>query len=827
MKNQMIGRLVSALSASALAVSGMGSLPLADVHAASLTGQDAKGIVSKMTIGWNLGNTLDSTADKLSSTSAPGKFAKAWGNPEPTAELFQTVKDGGFNTVRIPTTWYQHLEWDESSKMYLVNDTWMDYVKSTVDFAIDRDMFVILNVHHENWVNVDVFTDDTYKDAEKKLTDIWTQVAEEFKDYDQHLIFEGMNEPRQVNNPDVNQWGNGTEDGGYTSNYINKLNAAFVKTVRANKSAANQERLLMLPGYCASSDPKSIRAIEIPANAGNVALSVHAYAPYYFTMATDEKANHSFPGKSGWGEDYEGALTNMFNEFGKIQQEKNAPIILGEFSASDFDNTEDRCRWAESYLSKAKEQGIPCVLWDNNVVDRSDGEAHGYVYRATNTWYPKSKPVVETMMKVYGITPTLPDYKELEKPTFKWSDFDLTGAEEIFKSEKGTALKVWGNTPIEIENWKDFIGNGYDLVLLYDSESEPELVLQGDNKIWDRVQSSDESETPFKRIFTYDDIKAALENYGNTMDDMTTLYISATGKTMTAYGLYAVSKGNPIDPTQGPTEATKATEATEPTKATEPTTKPTEPTEPKATKEVTIKYEDLKDSKSGKTIPIDDPANLKEIIIDVTSDCSSESPDWYCGGGAICFNDLIDAETGEKTWGFKEFQWNKGDKKVVVKFDNKYRKPDPDKENANLPLTSSLTVKSGEMQHWWVSSSETDDGSDVSFTYNSITLVYNTDATDPTEATKPTQNDDLPQPTDATKPTESKTDITYGDLNGDKVVDILDLIRFNKFLLGTLDLNADEQKAADANADGKVTSDDALNVLKLITGTIKSLPVTK
>jgi hypothetical protein len=98
-------------------------------------------------------------------------FAKAWGNPEPTAEQFQAIKDGGFNTVRIPTTWYQHIQWDDSSKMYLVNDTWMDYVKSTVDFAIDRDMFVILNVHHEDWVNVDVFTDDTYKDAEKKLTE--------------------------------------------------------------------------------------------------------------------------------------------------------------------------------------------------------------------------------------------------------------------------------------------------------------------------------------------------------------------------------------------------------------------------------------------------------------------------------------------------------------------------------------------------------------------------------------------------------------------------------------------------------------------------------
>ena len=833
MKKQVTGRLVSALSASALAVSGMSVLPTAEVSAASLSGLDAKSIVSKMIIGWNLGNTLDSYNNNLSINTAPGKFAKAWGNPEPTAELFQTVKDGGFNTVRIPTTWYQHIQWDESSQMYLVNDSWMDYVKTTVDYAIDRDMFVILNVHHEDWVNVSVFTDDTYKVAEKKLTDIWTQVAEEFKDYDQHLIFEGMNEPRQTGNPNVNEWGNGTEDNGYTSGYINKLNAAFVKTVRGNGSDANKERLLMLPGYCASSDPKSIRAIEIPANAGNVALSVHAYAPYYFTMAHDENANHQFPGKSGWGEDYESSLTSMFNEFGKIQQEKNAPIIIGEFSSSDFDNTEDRCRWATSYLSKAKQQGIPCVLWDNNVVDRDDGEAHGYVYRATNTWYPKSKLVVQTMMQVYGINPTLPDYKELVKPDFSWANIKV-GADwvELFKSTDGKALKEWGNTPVA--NWKDYVNENYDLVLFYDSESDPELVLQGANKIWDRITSSDETETAFTRTFTYADIQDAIKNNQHTMDDMTDLYISGTTKTLTAYGLYAVPKGTvtPTQPTTQPKTEPTTQPKTEPTTQpkTEPTTQPkteptTQPTEPAKTKEVKIAYEDLKDSEAGKVIEIEDPANLKEIIIDVTSSCSDESVKWYCGGGAICFNNLIDAETGEKTWGFKEFQWNKGDTQVVVEFDDKYRKPDPDKENANLPMTSSLTEKRGEMQHWWTNAADED--AKVSYTYNSITLVYNDASTEPaTEpTTEPTTLVTVPITEPTTEPTTKPANVSYGDVNGDKMVDILDVIKVNKFLLGTGKLEGEYFNNADVNADTKVDGNDALNILKYVVGSITEFPV--
>jgi len=547
MKKYTNGKLISALSAAAMTASMIGSMPPVSVSAA-LSGQDARGIVSQMTIGWNLGNTLDSYDKSLGTTAAPKKYAKSWGNPEPTAEQFQAIKDGGFNTVRIPTTWYQHITWDESSQMYLVNEDWMGYVKATVDYAIDRDMFVILNVHHENWVNVSTFTDDTYKEAEKKLTDIWTQVAVTFKDYDQHLIFEGMNEPRQTGNPNVSEWGNGTEDGGYTTNYINNLNAAFVKTVRGNGSAANKERLLMLPGYVASSDPTAIRNIKIPEGAGNVALSVHAYAPYYFTMAHDEKANHQFPGASGWGEDYESSLANMFNEFGKIQQEKNAPIIIGEFSSSDFGNTEDRCRWAESYLSKAKAQGIPCVLWDNNVVNRDDGEAHGYLYRDTCTWYTQSKPVVEAMMKVYGITPNLPDYKEAPKPVFSWSDMKIgDNWVELYQEEAGTALEEWKN--FTVSGYDKYLDGNYDFVLFYQSDADPELVLQGED-IWDRIASSDDSETPFTRTFTYDDIKSAITGAGHDFGVMTNLFISATTKSLTAYGLYAVPK----EGTQMPTD---------------------------------------------------------------------------------------------------------------------------------------------------------------------------------------------------------------------------------------------------------------------------------
>ncbi len=554
-------RCVSVAAAAAMLLGSTAQLPAfrADASDPALTGQDARAITSQMTIGWNLGNTLDAHGSKV---NTPAKSAMQWGNPEPTKELFETVKNAGFNTVRIPTTWYPHIEYSEAEQMWIVDEEWMDYVKMTVDYAYDLDMFVILNVHHEDWVNVSEFTDATYADANAKLTSIWAQVADEFSEYDQHLIFEGMNEPRQTGLGSSVEWGTGDTN---SRKYINDLNAAFVNTIRSQGSAANNERLLMLPGYCASSDPSAIRAIEIPANSGNVALSVHAYAPYFFTMDTSDKANHEFPGKSGWGEDYDYNLTTLFNNLKSISSEKNAPIIIGEFSSSDFNNTDDRVNWAKSYLSKAKDAGIPCVLWDNNNDYDGTGEAHGYVYRLTNTWYPNSAPVVKAMMEVYGVNSVLPEYKEYEAPEFDWANIPVgDNWVEIYKAEEGEVLKAWKN--ICDNEIGEYMTEDYELVLVYDSTSDPYLVMQDSDveEGWYPTYS-DESAKDFMLRFTYDDVQATLTNNNTEFAAMDNFFISAASEEMTVYGLYAVPLRE-ITPTEAPTD--------EPTD--EPTTEPTE-----------------------------------------------------------------------------------------------------------------------------------------------------------------------------------------------------------------------------------------------------------
>ena len=496
-------------------------------EAVGLTGQSAFDITSQMVIGWNLGNSLDSTNDNLTMDSSPKKFAMAWGNPEPTKELIEAVKNGGFNTIRIPTTWYQHLYLDESTNTYKIDTKWLAYVKQFVDYAYDMDMFVILNVHHENWVNVAKFTDETYNDASKKLNDIWSCLAETFKDYDQHLVFEGMNEPRETNNPSNSEWGDGDAN---SWNYINRLNKVFVDAVRGQGSSYNKERLLMLPGYHAGNSVSTVRAIEIPENSGNVALSVHAYNPYFFCMDTSNMANHTYPGASGYGSDYKTELQTMFNSYKSIIAEKNVPIVMGEFSASDFNNTESRINWAKDYLSMAKDAGIPCVLWDNNVVadgNSDNGEAHGYIYRLTNTWYPNSAPVIAAMMDTVGVSDyNLPEYKEYVAPEFSWDNVKI-GDDwiELYYNKDGNALTAW--TPDKVSGWQQYLNEDYMYAMVFDAMIDPAIVAQTSNNGWYYILSDNDLNSDFVLYYTYEDIKKVFDSNSADIGSISDLYVSA------------------------------------------------------------------------------------------------------------------------------------------------------------------------------------------------------------------------------------------------------------------------------------------------------------
>lgn len=314
-------------------------------------------------VGWNLGNTLDATGTKDISSE------KSWGNPQTTEEMMIAVKEAGFNAVRIPTSWGNHM--DENHN---IAEDWMARVKQVVDYAYNNDLYVILNMHHEDW-------NYPYEDNKEAASDImssaWTQISEVFKGYDERLIFEGMNEPRWVGTNF--EWNGGNEEG---HTVVNHLNQVFVDTVRAT-GGNNAQRFLMVCPYAASSSRSALEALELPNDSANrLIVSVHAYTPYSFALQQG--------GSNKWLADKDSSTRDidyLVDTVNELFTSKGTAVIIGECGAMNKDNEEYRAEWAKYYMSKFKEIGIPCFLWDNGAF--YSGETFGLLDRYTNTWkYP-------------------------------------------------------------------------------------------------------------------------------------------------------------------------------------------------------------------------------------------------------------------------------------------------------------------------------------------------------------------------------------------------------------------------------------------------------
>lgn len=330
----------------------------------------AKELVSEMKIGWNLGNTLDGSG-------AEGVAAEtAWGNPKTREDMIKLLKDTGFNVLRIPVTWNGHM--DES---YNVEPEWMERVKEVVDYGINNDMFVILNTHHEEWY----YPDSENKDEDiKQLKALWEQIAEEFKGYDEHLIFEGLNEPRLRNT--AMEWTGGTPE---AQEIINEYEQVFYDTVRSS-GGNNGKRHLMITGYAASSQSSSLQAIKIPENDNKIIISVHGYLPYSFAL--DTKGTDKFDANSD-AVSIDSLLLNLDSMF----LSQDIPVIIGEFGCVNKDNLEDRIECSKYYLSAAKSFGVPCIWWDNGSFV-GNGENFGLMDRqAPAEW--KTPELVNAMIE--------------------------------------------------------------------------------------------------------------------------------------------------------------------------------------------------------------------------------------------------------------------------------------------------------------------------------------------------------------------------------------------------------------------------------------------
>lgn len=343
---------------------------------------DALTLISNIKVGWNIGNTCEGTPNENS-----------WGNPYVTAELIAAVKAAGFNAVRVPVRWTPHADDDMNIKA-----EWLDRIAEIVDYCVDQDMYVIINSHHDNWYDRLPSTYDA-KDIKTKFANMWTQIARRFRDYDEHLIFGGINEMVGLNGDGSENWGQPTKS---QQKFLNELMQCFVNNVRAT-SGNNAVRCLMIqPWACNPDFVLNGSNFEMPADkvAGRLIFEYHHYTWTYSTEAAGADQNKYF-----WGEPYK-AYTPWYADGEKEEVwrsealkkefiDKGYGVIMAEFGCVQHNRSSDnavadesRAYYHETVVSEAGAQGIPCFYWDNGLFTTADNENFGIFDRKNGNVVP-------------------------------------------------------------------------------------------------------------------------------------------------------------------------------------------------------------------------------------------------------------------------------------------------------------------------------------------------------------------------------------------------------------------------------------------------------
>lgn len=282
--------------------------------------ETAQVATGKMTTGLNIGNTLDAYGNWFSGTS-PKDYETCWGNPQITRELIKAYKNGGFNALRLPVTWYQNMDANDN-----VREAWMNRVEEVVNYILDEGMYCILNVHHdtgagdEAWLLADLANIGTIQARFEKL---WTQIATRFEKYDDRLIFEGYNEMLDGKK----RWSS-TDANGYKAH--NQLAQAFVTTVRQT-GGNNAKRNLLVNTYSADPGQTSVNNFIIPTDEveGHLMIGAHVYTPGGFTAA--EKGTAPV-WTAAWQTELEPYLKRLHTTF--VAQ--GYPVIVGEWGPMTY-----------------------------------------------------------------------------------------------------------------------------------------------------------------------------------------------------------------------------------------------------------------------------------------------------------------------------------------------------------------------------------------------------------------------------------------------------------------------------------------------------------
>ena len=339
--------------------------------------ETAQEAVTNMGVGWNLGNTLEAHAKKPnpdidSYWGQEGlESENDWGQPNTKPEVFKMMKEAGFGAIRIPVTWYNHMDKDGN-----VNAEWMARVKQVVDYALAEGLYCIINVHHDtgadeagkhvSWIKAE---GANYEKNKSKFEKLWLQIATEFKDYDQKLLFESYNEMLDK----YSSWNYATSNksGGYNETEamdaykaINDYAQSFVNVVRGTEGN-NGVRNLVVNTYGACCGGKwgsnelpmgPIREMKLPddVTSNHLIFQIHSYPGL--------KPNNLAAIKT--------QVTTMMSDLKTILAAKGAPVIVGEWGTLNDDsdvnynnNKTNYLDFCKHFVTEAKNNGIITFYW--------------------------------------------------------------------------------------------------------------------------------------------------------------------------------------------------------------------------------------------------------------------------------------------------------------------------------------------------------------------------------------------------------------------------------------------------------------------------------
>lgn len=419
-------------------------------------------IVAAMGAGWNLGNQLEANSNGTPSETV-------WGNPTISQALITAVKNAGFKTIRIPVSYLSKIG---SAPNYTIDAAWLARIKQVVDYAYNQGLYVIINMHGDGYTTITgswlLVTSGDQTTIRAKYQKVWQQIATTFASYDEHLIFESMNEEFDGNYSDPNPT--------YYAN-LNAYNQIFIDTVRQT-GGNNTTRWLLIPGWNTNIDytvgnygfvlpTDNYRSSSIPSNEKRIMISAHYYSPWDFcgeesgsitqwgSIATDTYR------KSTWGqEDYmDSQLSSMYNKFAT----QGYPVVIGEFgtvdkTSADSTNNTYRAYFAKTLCADCKKYGAVPVVWDNGF-----NGVYGLGLFDRNTLAVTQQGILTAIMSAMGtvITPT-PTVTVTPTPTTIPTSCSIRYSQNDWGSGATVNITIINNSSSAINGWTlawNFAGN--------------------------------------------------------------------------------------------------------------------------------------------------------------------------------------------------------------------------------------------------------------------------------------------------------------------------------------------------------------------------------